>query len=522
MKNDDSNFMNIFKEKAKFNPSNSVEKLVDNLTSPKKNNTKTHYFENNFSTPSEKEKNKIAQNSNFLSKELNSDNSKSNKINKIPPLLINSSQANHANSNKNNNIKAKLLNLQSTYGKSNKFINPLSQDNFSNLFKLSSDLNVYLNPNNTNRLKSLNNPSLRNKENNLLNNPNRNRLEFTSAQKSSYNPFNQTNIVSNSKNTTNAFKSTNLRKTYFYKFDKDVELINLDKYNSLITETMGNYKIESTPVEVNNENTEENLHTIVQNKTLGYPKYNKTSMGKSNDYLNITYGENAFMKINVYDKDYLNPIDSKKILGTNKEIFNNISTSLINIQKMYYDKTIIGIEKFNEFTKNMCKVRVSNMLPKNTDFLAFFKARDQMVQEKPSNPNGNSTNNMTGILKNDLTARNNYSDEFLKDNHLDERNPESSELEYSLRKDKDKDKDKDKRKNKKKKEEIKLKNKIIRPDEMELYAFYKYSTKNFPEGREQFAFDYNLSDLVLFGGIVTNKNNNVWTLDPGNDTIIYQ
>jgi len=56
----------------------------------------------------------------------------------------------------------------------------------------------------------------------------------------------------------------------------------------------------------------------------------------------------------------------------------------------------------------------------------------------------------------------------------------------------------------------------MRQDDMELYAYYKYSFKNFPEGREQFTFDYNLSDLILFGGIVTNKNNHIWILDPCN------
>ena len=93
-------------------------------------------------------------------------------------------------------------------------------------------------------------------------------------------------------------------------------------------------------------------------------------------------------------------------------------------------------------------------------------------------------------------------------------------------KDKDKDRDRDrnrgkgnkkikgKKKLKKKKEDNRFRNKIIRPGEMELYACYKTGQKNFPEGREQFAFNYNISEIILFGGIVTNKSNNVWVLDP--------
>ena len=50
----------------------------------------------------------------------------------------------------------------------------------------------------------------------------------------------------------------------------------------------------------------------------------------------------------------------------------------------------------------------------------------------------------------------------------------------------------------------------------ELFGNYVYCTKNFPESREQFTLTYDLYDVVLFGGMSSNKNNIVWTLDPGN------
>ena len=51
-------------------------------------------------------------------------------------------------------------------------------------------------------------------------------------------------------------------------------------------------------------------------------------------------------------------------------------------------------------------------------------------------------------------------------------------------------------------------------DGLELYGHYVYSYKLFPEGREQFSFSYDNTDAILYGGLVTNKSNKVWKLDP--------
>ena len=50
----------------------------------------------------------------------------------------------------------------------------------------------------------------------------------------------------------------------------------------------------------------------------------------------------------------------------------------------------------------------------------------------------------------------------------------------------------------------------------ELFGRYIYTNKNFPESREQFTFTYGLLDIILFGGIVVNKSNHMWSLDPSN------
>jgi hypothetical protein len=48
-----------------------------------------------------------------------------------------------------------------------------------------------------------------------------------------------------------------------------------------------------------------------------------------------------------------------------------------------------------------------------------------------------------------------------------------------------------------------------------LFCSYTYTTKNFPEGREQFAFIFNGEDIVLYSGLSSSRNNLVWTLNAG-------
>ena len=50
----------------------------------------------------------------------------------------------------------------------------------------------------------------------------------------------------------------------------------------------------------------------------------------------------------------------------------------------------------------------------------------------------------------------------------------------------------------------------------EMYGYYVYGSNSFPEGREQFCWCSEFNNYVLFGGITSNKSNNVWNLDPLN------
>jgi hypothetical protein len=487
MKNDESYGRVNGKNKQKSNNS----KLLD-LYNDEEKNFKGNLFISpksppNLLSPVSKDYKFNVNHEPILSQNSNNQNSNS-KFNtlsiNIPDLPINSiinqknknlviNQSNYDKINQKNNFQNVFKSNAST-GKSSK---NLTHETFAGLFKLNEDLNIYAITN------SSNNMNLNNREisgNSTL----KNRNSKSIGQNTTYNKhFNSSN---------NSIFKKYITKKNFIKTE-DIDLIPLDQYNNLVTETMANYRTESYPIENNGERDNEYYPNVKSSM-------NKTLIGKSLNNLNVTYGENSLIKIDVKDKEYRNPKDAIKILKTNRNIFDNISTSLINIQKMYYDKTIIGIEKFHEFKRKMCKVRVSNIIPKNTDIINLFKSKGSL----PENANLN-----LGI--------NPHLEEIPIINSNKERSFESRERERIIEKEKEKERERererDKRRNKKKKEDIKLKNKII-PDEMELYAYYKYSSKNFPEGREQFAFDFNLTDLVLFGGIVTNKNNNVWTLDP--------
>ena len=52
---------------------------------------------------------------------------------------------------------------------------------------------------------------------------------------------------------------------------------------------------------------------------------------------------------------------------------------------------------------------------------------------------------------------------------------------------------------------------------VELFGTYiANGSKNFPEGREQFSLSSDMFDVILFGGITTNKSHDLWSLDPSN------
>lgn len=55
---------------------------------------------------------------------------------------------------------------------------------------------------------------------------------------------------------------------------------------------------------------------------------------------------------------------------------------------------------------------------------------------------------------------------------------------------------------------------VIVNNQLRLFAYYRYSNKNCPEGREQFSLTLNKSKVILFGGLSSiQKSNMIWSMD---------
>jgi len=50
----------------------------------------------------------------------------------------------------------------------------------------------------------------------------------------------------------------------------------------------------------------------------------------------------------------------------------------------------------------------------------------------------------------------------------------------------------------------------------DIYSYYVYASKTFPEGREQFTLSFDGNEIIMYGGLSTNKSNILWKLDPLN------
>ncbi len=261
---------------------------------------------------------------------------------------------------------------------------------------------------------------------------------------------------------------------------KKIEIITIDNYNAIKTETMAQYKHD------NKQRSDEDDEKNGKNNNNSLISSGKgSSISRENSYAH----ESSLIQVNVKEKSFLNPSESIDIIKTNRFIHDNISSSLIDIQKIYYDKTIKSIEYLKNCNKKMQKVRVSVLVSKNAEVPTTVKTNGNLITE---------------VVNEDPEKEKEEEDENLFDEFRDD---------YILKK---KEKEKQKIKNLQvKKDEVKSKNRITKVDDWQLYATYKYSSKNFPEGREQFSFRYNLVDIVLFGGLVMNKTNNyLWVLDP--------
>lgn len=370
----------------------------------------------------------------------------------------------------NNSNNKKVRNLQSPIGRS--FINKsLMQKNSKSLNK-----NFYSNFNNSklgSGKKGLQNSF------SFLSNINHNNLSYSmnTGRKKIPKILNRKNLELDLNNSNNLLSSvTNTQGNLAT--ENINNLVSIDRYVTVKTETMGKYRTEIIKQQEDKDDDKLNGGLFGNQSVL---ESSKNSMdGNKNPY------ENSLIQVHIKDKNYGNPDESRDVIGTNKFIYDNLCGSLFDIQRIFYDKTVKDIEHYNKWKLKMQKIRVSTLVPKTTVENINPKAKENSIISEEANEDV-------------------------------EKEGEGGEEDDYLEKKKEKEKQKQKKlKQNREKEESKVKNRLMKSDDHELYAEYKYSSKIFPEGREQFSFKYNLVDVVLFGGLVMNKNNNnLWTLDPG-------
>ena len=277
------------------------------------------------------------------------------------------------------------------------------------------------------------------------------------------------------------------------------EIMSIDNYNAILTESMANYRTESVSLALETEE-EKKIKEKKDNKGNKENKDDKDdiiseldkSIEKSETKIIVDENllDSSTIRVGIKLKDYISPLDSLDIINTNRFIYDNINSSLVHIQKLFYNKAIKSIENYEKTNKKMLKIKVSSLGvgPKNKES-GGLKKFSSIIAETVNEE----------IEKEDNEE---VYDEITQ-NYLDKK------------KEKEKEKEKLKqKKSKNKKNDLLAKIRITKLDDWELYGTYKYSLKNFPEGREQFSLRYNSIDAVLFGGMVSNKNNYLWTLDP--------
>ena len=155
------------------------------------------------------------------------------------------------------------------------------------------------------------------------------------------------------------------------------------------------------------------------------------------------------------------------MIKENAKLLNDINYNVISRQKHFYEKAYEKINKHKKNFNKMPKIKISNIIKPFIDLLIpeARKLEDEKKEEE-TNIYNNNTNN-------------------LKIKLYDLSNPF-----------------------------------LVEKEEPRLFSSYIYANKNFPEGREQFAFVFNTQDIILYSGLTSSRNNFVWSLNPGNFLII--
>jgi len=163
--------------------------------------------------------------------------------------------------------------------------------------------------------------------------------------------------------------------------------------------------------------------------------------------------DDPLIKIDIKEEEFSNPALSKLAIDKNKNIYETIMKTINSrslILQGQFLKEHVDLTNINDILKN---VKVSQLISRRS-LLQDFKNRDKNSKNRKDGQNVN--------LPNLFKPRLMYDRETLT---------------------------------------------------CKMLGRYIYYGKNFPEGRDQFSLTIEGSDIVLFGGIVTNQSNHIWRLD---------
>jgi hypothetical protein len=191
----------------------------------------------------------------------------------------------------------------------------------------------------------------------------------------------------------------------------------------------------------------------------------KSVLKRNNSSLHIDQSEESMLKISISDRDFKNPFDSFRMLKKNKRIYQDVTQSFLERQENVYFQ---AIEQFN---KETMQYRLKLPHVKVTGLMKLTKEENQVIPPIKEEEEVLTSSRQTEAEEKNKVQKNSIPDiQLIVDSFNDKAN--------------------------------------------RLYCYYKYTCKIFPEGREQFALSSDLGKVVLWGGITSNKNSDVWVLNP--------
>lgn len=277
-------------------------------------------------------------------------------------------------------------------------------------------------------------------------------LDLNNKTKQNLTNSNYVNTLNRSKDFEYSLNSNNSEFIKLLKNSNSNPTLDFGEYGDLIRQTMSKYLDSNRYDEEENTKLDYEDEQSIRNnmKTCRSKLYNAVS-------------EENLLRVVIKSLDYKNPFESFKILRKNKKVFEEISRVFLERQKHKYIEEIDKINHLHmKYNAKMPNLRITAVDPK--------KRQDDHIDEV--NKKINQINDRLPHLHIANEGKSN--------------NAQADKLQKMLNNEKT----------------------------VKLYSYYLYSSKNFPEGREQFCFFSNNTDIILFGGIVSNKNNQVWSLNP--------